>query len=450
MKMKQAAKRPRLGGRLSDCAGHLGGFLGDQAGASFVVTALTFPVLLGLAGLGLDGAAWYADKRVNQTIADNAAVAGTVALSRNPGLSQSQLETIVRTSTADNGFLHGSDGTVSVNSPPSVGPNAGSAGFVEVFVRKEGALYFSSMVLDAAVTIETRAVGGISVFGEHCIVALDPTEDGAITVTGNADVTSDCGLASNSNSEQAIYVAGNAELTAQPLQAYGDIDKSGNASITYHAPPQPLSERVADPYAGVLDALQADASCLGATPQTYGGPDSPLAPGRYCGGIRINGNVDFLPGTYYVDNGDFRIVGGGDIRGPGVTFIMTAMDASDLGAVDLAGGGLVDLRAPVDTTEGEYPGMLFIQDPYVPNLDTHSPMPKNMLTGGTNMHLNGALYFPDMETVYTGGSNGGADCTLIASKKVTFEGNVFLDNDTQACQDAGVETIQQTRVRLLE
>ncbi|MDH3596627.1 MAG: pilus assembly protein TadG-related protein [Rhodospirillales bacterium] len=447
--MMQRTKQPLSTDRFAGFVRDFRSFLGDQAGASFVITALTFPVILGLAGLGLDATMWYQDKRQNQTIVDNAAVAGTIALSRDAALTQSALETIVRDSTADNGFLHGTHGQVIVNSPPTAGPNAGNAGFVEVFVRKQGAFYFSSMVLDAAITIEARAVGGISTFGDHCVVALDETQDGAITVTGTADVTSDCGLASNSNSGEAILVSGNATLTAQPLQAYGDITKSGSATITNKAPPQPLSERLPDPYADVLTELQADASCVGANKQNFSGSDSPLSPGRYCGGIQINGNVDFLPGTYILDDGGLKIAGGGDIRGLGVTFIMTAMDASDLGTFDLSGGGLLEMRAPVDTTEGDYPGMLVIQDPYVPNVETASPG-TNKFTGGSNMHLTGAIYAPHQDVDYSGGTNGGANCTLIVARKVSFHGNVYLDNDATACADAGVETIQQTRVRIME
>jgi Flp pilus assembly protein TadG len=425
-------------------------FLGDQAGTSFILAGLTFPVLLGMAGLGVDVVMWYQDKRHNQTLADNAAVAGTIALSRDATLTKTAIETIARNSTAGNGFVHGTHGQVIVNSPPAAGPNAGVPGYVEVLVEEASGVYFSSLILDAPVTIQARAVGGISTFGKHCVVALDETADGAITVTGTADMTSDCGLASNSSSDQSIYVSGSADLTAQPLQAYGDIDKSGSATIAYDAPPQPLSERLEDPYADVLPGLQADASCIGETQKIYKGEDSPLAPGRYCGGIQINGNVDFQPGTYYVDNGDFSIVGGGDIRGPGVTFILTAMNAKHLGTVDLAGGGLVELRAPADLTEGEYPGMLFMQDPYVPGADALTPVPKNMLTGGANMHLDGALYFPDQDVVYSGGTAGGVNCTLIVGKKIHFEGTVHLDNDAAACAAAGVTGIQQTRVRLFE
>ncbi|MDH3970018.1 MAG: pilus assembly protein TadG-related protein, partial [Rhodospirillales bacterium] len=91
--MMQRTKQPLSTDRFAGFVRDFRSFLGDQAGASFVITALTFPVILGLAGLGLDATMWYQDKRQNQTIVDNAAVAGTIALSRDAALTQSALET---------------------------------------------------------------------------------------------------------------------------------------------------------------------------------------------------------------------------------------------------------------------------------------------------------------------------------------------------------------------
>jgi hypothetical protein len=73
------------------------------------------------------------------------------------------------------------------------------------------------------------------------------------------------------------------------------------------------------------------------------------------------------------------------------------------------------------------------------------------MSGGADMSLDGAIYLPDQEINYTGGSSGGVSCTLIVARKVTFDGSVFLDNDATACAEAGVTTgIQQTRVRIME
>lgn len=438
--------------RWSGCIRQAKRFLSEQAGTSFVISALSFPVVLGFAGLGVDAAMWYADKRQNQTVADSAAMAGTIALSRDPGIGLSELETVVRGSAADNGFVHGSQGAVTVNSPPTQGPNAGNAAFVEVLVTQTARKYFSSMLTDQPITMQARAVGGISTFGEHCVVATDETANRAVEVLGTADVTSACGIASNSSSDSAIYIGGNATLTAQPLQAHGDIVVSGNATVTHKAPPQPLSQRVPDPYAGVLTELQADSSCADANqPQHLSTSDSPVAPGRYCGGIKITGgDVDFLPGTYFLDNGGLQITGG-NVTGEGVTFILTASEAEDLGSINIS-GGTIDQRAPADDFEGEHVGMLYIQDPFVPELDDDDDNPpRNKLTGGTAMNLDGALYFPDTEVEYRGGANGTENCTIIVARRVSFAGNSHLENDESTCLEAGVESgIEQTRVRIME
>ena len=134
----------------------IGRFLGDQAGASFVITALSFPVILGFAGLGLDAAMWYADKRQNQTIADSAAVAGRIALSRDSGISASDLEIVVRGAAADNGFVHGTHGAVTVNSPPAAGPNVGDANFIEVVVAQQAQTYFSGPLLNESFMVRRR------------------------------------------------------------------------------------------------------------------------------------------------------------------------------------------------------------------------------------------------------------------------------------------------------
>jgi hypothetical protein len=453
--MVQARSAINLRDLLAGGARALGNVLGNQAGGMLMFTAIAFPVLLGMAGLGVDAALWYANKRHNQTVADNAALAGTIALTRDGNISLADLKRVAWDSAAENGFVHGTNGRVTVNRPPVNGPNAGNDGYVEVIVDETATLYFSHWMRGGqSFNVRARAVGNLISFGEHCIVALDPEADKAILISGTADITSDCGLASNSSSDQAIVVQGAADLTAQPLQAYGDIDAKGAGTWNSEYPPQPLSERIDDPYADLLTGLQADPSCAGATQQHFKEEDSPLAPGHYCGGIQITGNVTFLPGTYYIDNGDFKIIASDStetVRGDGVTFVLTAMHADDLGTVDLAGGSNVVLEAPKDKSEGDYPGMLFIQDPYVPGVADATSLPKNMLTGGTGMTLSGRLYFPNMDVVFGGGSFGTVGCTMIIAKTVTFEGNTHLHNDATACAEAGITSgISQTRVRLVE
>ncbi len=386
-------------GRLADCSRSFGRFVADQAGASFIITALSFPVILGFAGLGLDAAMWYADKRQNQTVADSAAVAGTIALSRDPGLSLGDLEIVVRGSAADNGFVHGSHGAVTVNNPPAAGPNAGNASFIEVVVAQTAQTYFSGMVLDAAVTIQTRAVGGISTFGEHCVVGLDPNIDGAIHMWGTADVALSCGIASNSSSDKAIQIEGNASLTADPAQAYGDIYVGSNATLTTKSPPQPLSARVSDPYGAAGRDLEVPPPSACDEPSELKlTSDTVLDPGRYCGGLWLkSGTMTFNPGVYIIDEGDFRTNGGATLIGDGVTFILTADDPDDTGTFKMNGGTSAQLTAPdkdghaAGPFEGEYAGILFFVDPAAPSFGSGSQMISHDVQGGTDTDFRGAI-----------------------------------------------------------
>ena len=191
-----------------------------------------------------------------------------------------------------------------------------------------------------------------------------------------------------------------------------------------------------------------------------------MFPGNYCGGLRIAGGVTrFNPGVYVIDSGDLNISTGGNVSvtnalaGEGVTFVMTATDPNDIGNVLLTASGVVTLNAPgsgghfpsnsAHPDYGTFPGILVFQDTRAPCCQG-TQLKLNQFTGGTNMTLNGALYFPNQELVYTGGSAGSNACTQLVAAKVTFQGTSYLENDPADCAAAGVQTIAQTRVRLTE
>ena len=72
----------------------------DASGGVLVYTALIAPVLLGFGGLSVDVAAWYAGKRVVQTAADAAAIAGALEARR----SGAGLTAAAQSAAADNGY----------------------------------------------------------------------------------------------------------------------------------------------------------------------------------------------------------------------------------------------------------------------------------------------------------------------------------------------------------
>ena len=79
----------------------------DRSGAALVWFALTVPVLLGMAGVGVDAALWFMDRRIGQTASDSGAIAGAHAMVQ--GGTKSEVVKVVETEIARNDFIKSAD-----------------------------------------------------------------------------------------------------------------------------------------------------------------------------------------------------------------------------------------------------------------------------------------------------------------------------------------------------
>lgn len=470
--MAHAGRKSTFRERLARYGRSPNAFLGNETGASFVFVALALPVLLGMAGLAFDSTIWYMEKRQNQSVADTASMVAAMELYRNPDISDDDLAAAV----TDNALRNGFDKKAAVR---RIIVNKLAGNDVEVIVEEDRNLYLSSLIRSGgSQTIAARAVGGITTFGDHCVVSLDDSADRAIEVTGTAYVDLPCGIAANSNSNEAIYISGNATLDADPAQAFGDIYVKDPTQLVTNTPPQPFSERVKDPYA----ARFADTSlspvmipklsgaCKSDTPEfdltsapgsgTAGDPWrlSPNYPTGntklYCGGIALQSNkyMDMAPGIYVIDDGSFDVSGTVTCSAcadpNGVTIILTAWEpgsgSEDVGDFSINAQGSIDLMAP---TTGNYAGLLFVIDPAAP------PSAGSKFNGGGTSNITGAMYMPSRDVAINGNFQASSQCMMIYASKVKFNGGsaadpVTLDNSN--CEDAGVEVIQQVRVRVVQ
>src|SRR5690242_16537754 len=105
-----------------------GQLLADKRGTVAIIFGMTLPVLVGMAGLGVEAGLWYRTKRAEQTAADAAAIAGALELLHS---NKSNMVAAARSDSALNGYPNSSPNTVTVNNPPQSGPNAGQASAVE-------------------------------------------------------------------------------------------------------------------------------------------------------------------------------------------------------------------------------------------------------------------------------------------------------------------------------
>src|SRR2546428_10073911 len=107
----------------------------DQSGNYAVLTALTAPVLLGIAGLGTEVGVWSVKHQTMQSAADSGAVSAAVAYYIQG--NNSNLSVQANAVASPYGFVNGSNGvTVTVNQPPKSGTHTTTAGAVEVIITQ--------------------------------------------------------------------------------------------------------------------------------------------------------------------------------------------------------------------------------------------------------------------------------------------------------------------------
>jgi hypothetical protein len=362
---------------------------GKEAGQALVLAAMGLTLFILAAGLGIDMGFLRYQKRLQQSAADSAAIAGAAEIPYSgcatgscPGAT---------TDSASNGFTDGADNvTVTVYSPPNDGPHAGLAGYVEVLVTKIQPTFFVKIAGVNSATVTARAVAYLSGNLQNCMYALGTTGNSGITNTGDINAAN-CGIISNHRLHNTD------SITAREI---GVVLNPTGGGINHPTPKTGII-----PAADPLSYLQPPAAggCLAAGAGNVNGTiPVTLNPGNYCGGISIAGaqNVTLNPGTYTITGGGLTFNGSGTVSGTGVTLYIGASG----GTVNLSGGQTVNLSA---ATTGADAGILFYQDP-----GNTSPATIN---GATSSKFEGAFYFPSAALTISATGNNAAYTIAVAN-----------------------------------
>lgn len=381
-----------------------------QAGQAPLLATFGLVVLISAMGLGIDIGFLRYQRRLQQSAADSAAIAGASEINFGDVAAAAQVD------SASNGFTNSStqsskvgNVTVTVYNPPNDGPHKGLAGYVEVLVSEIQLMFFMRIAGIKSATVTTRAVayiGGGTLSG--CLYALGIGNSSEISNKGSGGITAapTCEIFDNGN----LLNDGTGSITAGAIGVAGSVTNNGNGQIT----PTPVTGIVpaADPLASVQPPTAG--SCLpNGTGQADGSTPVTLSPGNYCQGIAINGsqNVTLNPGTYSVTSGGISFNGTGTISGTGVTLYIGPSG----GGVTLSGSQTVTLIAP---TTGTDPGILFYQD--------RSNSSAATINGSQSSTFQGALYFPAAALTIKGtGSN--AVYTIAVASSLSLHGNSMLN-----------------------
>jgi Flp pilus assembly protein TadG len=412
----------------------------DKRGNALIIAGAAMPVVVGAAGLATDTVQWVLWKRQLQRAADSAAFAGTYAKSLGDSAP-----TAVSTDLANNNQTQNQSGVALMSGYPVVTyPTSNNWSYgVNVELRVQQSLPFSSLFMTTAPTITASATAALIDQGEYCAIALESTTATGIQISGNSQTSLGCGAISNSrNATAAASAGGSYSFTADPVASVGGLPTSITGVTTlrpYHTPmPDPFANKYPTTIPTGMNCNTFNQNSYTTTTGTGLSRvvTNHLSAGCYSSFSPNGSNTYYMdPGVYYLDSTNFTLNGSDTLIGTDVTIILTG---SSPGSISINGSSLVQLTAP---TTGTYAKMLFIQ---AANAATNNG---NTINGGAGSTLDGAMYFPNGKVSFTGTSADETKCIMVVARQLVFSGNSNMQNNTTNCH--ANETVPGKEIKLV-
>jgi Flp pilus assembly protein TadG len=416
----------------------------SRRGSVAIQVALLMVLIVGMTALGTEITFVLYKHRQMQAAADSAALGAATALATGRP-ADPMLE--ARAIAASHGFVHGVDGTVvAVNRPPLSGSNTGTANAIEVVVSQPQSLTLVSLFRtlvgdsnDGLFNVGAHAVAVRGGNGNYCVLQVNNGFATGVSLSNGVKIElTQCGMAVNSTGSAALSVVGGARLDAKSVSVSGTTSVNNGGAIDTTDGVKINQPSVADPYAGV--SRPAFSGCK-YTNYSLGWSNNPthLSPGVYCNGLSVSNGADAVmdPGVYFIDRGTFVVGGGAQLKGDGVTIILTSSTGSNYANVSIGNGANVTLSAQ---TTGATAGLVFFGDRNAPLSNSSD------FGGGAKISVTGAYYFPSQTVLFDNGSKP-SECTQLIAGKIMFTGGVKIKSD---CSNTGVSAIGATATTLVE
>ena len=393
-------------------------------GAALVMVAVMVAILALFAGLGVDTAYVRYQHQQMQKAADAGAIAAAAALAGGSNWSAAG-----KNDSAANGFTDTINSTtVQVLNPPQTGnPLIDVATNVEVIVSQAQPTFFMRIGGISTVPVSARAVGITQESNPACIFALDPNARGTFTISGTANVQSNCGIVDDSNNPNAFVDNGGGCAQAPFISVVGGGSGCPGYPLTTGA------GYVNDPLQNMVEPTVSKPVSCDYTNEHITGGTATLYAGTYCGGITIDGtnpNVTFAANAsgstlFILYGGGLTINAQATITGNGVTFYNTGTKNGPTGIapITINGGSGITLSAPTDASN-PYAGILFMEDRVIAKNGNFT----DTITGGSGSTFNGTLYFPDSNLTY-GGNSTTNGYTIIIADTLAINGNSFVGDN---------------------
>ena len=384
-------------------------FARQDKGGIAIMFAMAVPMLLFTVGFTVDYAIATKQRQSLQLAADAAALAGAKGLSLADSKREnvdSVVKAVVYSYVDSNSNSHASQ-SIAISTATRDSPLEVTVGLAQSVATPFGG-GFGLLSPSLWVSATARVVGRPNI----CILGLDASEGGTISLEKNARVTGqNCAVYSNSSHTLSIKSKNSSNLSASFICTVGGKDgRPGNFNPEPYTDcpsfEDPLKGRP-EPIAGACDeSLEIDIT----TSRT-------LRPGTYCGGLRIrNGaRVVLSSGIYVIKDGPLLVEDTASLIGEHVAFYFSG----DAAVFTFERPTTIELSAP---KTGVMAGLLMF--------GSRSQSEKNqykILSDNARMLL-GTIYLP-RGTIHVDANQPIADksaYTAIVARKVTLYGGPHL------------------------
>jgi len=292
-----------------------------------------------------------------------------------------------------------------------------SAKRVELTATGSFPSYIGAMTGNDKFELEASAASVLTSKDVICMLALDPSSEGAFTVERGASFYGkECSVQVNSTHTRAAIVDSHSSAIAKSFCV------SGGSQGTYTPYINSECARIEDPFVKVQAPLSAGCSNLAAlstsnlataieeTPKFLSISDNAvLSPGVYCKTVSFEGtNITLLPGNYIFEE-TASFFKGTEVSGDGVTLILNGPTS----IIELMGGADLKIKAPAT---GPYAGIAIFQNRHTAasgkGKNTFSAISE--IWNGSGMNITGTVYLPT-QRIYIGKDSA----TDVSSKYVT-------------------------------
>jgi hypothetical protein len=370
-----------------------------RRGAIVPMAAIFLLVLMGLLAMVIDNGSFQRQRRMAQAAADAGARAGANEIFRSR--SSVEIQAAAVRETARNGFVDGTNSTVTVTYP-TTSVNAPGSNFVKVSVQRTVGTIFASVFGIGSGTIRAVAVGGVGLGNSACLTVTEPTAADALYVKSGNLATPSCGIFVASSNANAVNIPARGAIDASSLAVVGGPGTPPPGVDGPYSAGVPLPPGGADPLAALT--MPTVGPCNGAYGAYQDFTGTTLSPGVYCGGISIKtGTVTMAPGLYILAGGGLYLKNT-TVVGSGVTIVNTNAPDANGGAANFgvpntlasAPNTAIEIEVTSDVqlsamTTGSLAGILIYGDPAAGVAGT---VYTNYLYSASPTALMGTLYFP--------------------------------------------------------